>query len=140
MPSIRRHIHIAASPRQVWKALTTAEGLESWLVDGAQIDARKDGRIVLTGEDDDGNPVVERGFIQKWRPTSHFEITWDKFGDFPIRGMNYQFQLAIDNGETRLSIVLSGNPEILDDDERRSELDADWRRALKSLQSMLDAE
>lgn len=140
MPSIRRHIHIAASPRQVWTALTTAEGLESWLVDKARIDAKKGGRVIWLGEDDDGNPVEERGFIHRWRPTSHLEISWDKFGKFPIRGMNYQFKLAIDGGETRLSIVLSGNPEILENDEKRSQLDADWRRALKSLQSMLDAD
>jgi len=140
MPSIRRHIHIAASPRQVWSALTTVEGLESWLVDSARIDARKGGRIVWTGEDDDGNPVEERGVIQRWRPTSHFEITWDKFGKFPTRGMSYQFKLAIDDGETRLAIVLSGSPEILENEEKRKALDTDWRRALKSLQSMLDAD
>lgn len=140
MPAIRRHIHIAASPRQVWKALTTSEGLESWLVDRARIDARKGGRVVWTGEDDEGNPVEERGHINRWRPTSHLEIAWDKFGTFPIRGMSYQFKLAIDGGETRLSIVLSGNPEILENEERRKVLDTDWRRALKSLQSMLDAD
>ena len=140
MPAIRRHIHIANTPRKVWRALTTADGLESWLVDQAQIDARKGGRVIWSGEDDEGNPIEERGHILRWRPTSHLEIAWDKFGAFPIRGMTYQFKLALDGDETRLSILLSGNPDILENEERRSALDADWRRALKSLQSMLDAD
>ena len=78
MPSIRRHIHIATGPRKVWKALTTVDGLTSWLVDDARIDARKGGRVIWVGEDDDGNPLEERGQILKWRPTSHLEIGWDK--------------------------------------------------------------
>ena len=140
MPSIRRHIHIAAGPRRVWKALTTPEGLTSWLADKARIDARKGGHIILITEDDDGNPVEERGVIHKWRPTSHLEISWDKMGKFPTRGSRIAFQLAIDGGETRLSIVHSGYTDLFEDEEKRSQLNIDWRRALKSLQSMLDAE
>jgi len=140
MPAIRRHIHIAASPREVWKALTTKEGLMGWLADDARIEARKGGRIVLVGEDDEGNPIEERGLIHRWRPTSHLEITWDNFGNFPTRGTSISFQVALDNGETRVSLVHSGPSKVLDDEERRSQLDADWRRALKSLQSMLDSE
>ena len=140
MPSIRRHIHIAAGPRRVWKSLTTADGLTSWLADEARIDARKGGRIVLVNEDDEGNPVKEYGIIHKWRPTSHFEISWDKMGTFPTRGSKLAFQLALDGGETRLSIVHTGYGEQFDDEDKRGQLDTDWRRALKSLQSMLDAE
>lgn len=140
MPAIRRHIHIAAAPRAIWKALTTAEGLTGWLADEARIEPRKGGRVVLVNEDDEGNPVEERGMIHKWRPTSHLEIAWDNMGNFPTRGTTVSFQLAIDGDETRLSLVHSGRSEVLDDEERRSQLDTDWRRAFKSLQSMLDSE
>ena len=111
----------------------------SWLADEARIDARKGGRIVLIGEDDEGNPVEERGIIHRWRPTSHLEIAWDNIGSFPTRGTQLTFQLALDGGETRLSLVHSGSSDILEDEELRSQLDTDWRRAFKSLQSKLDA-
>ena len=140
MPAIRRHIHIATGPRRVWKALTTAEGLTSWLADEARIDARKGGRVVMVGEDDDGNPVTELGIIHKWRPTSHLEIIWDTIGDFPTRGSKVAFQLALDGDETRLSNIHSGGGSLFENEEERSQLDTDWRRALKGLQSMLDAE
>ena len=53
MPAIRRHVHIACPPRAVWRALTTADGLEKWLADEARVDGRKGGRVVLTGTDFD---------------------------------------------------------------------------------------
>ena len=96
MPAIRRHIHIAAPPRAVWKALTTADGLKSWLADDARLEPRKGGRVVLTTEDDEGNPVEERGMIHTWRPTSHLEIAWDNIGQFPNKGTRVSFQLALD--------------------------------------------
>ena len=71
MPAIRRHVYIAASQRTVWRALTTAEGLASWLVDEARVDPRNGGRIVWTYEGDDGEPINDIGTILKWRPTSH---------------------------------------------------------------------
>ena len=140
MPSIRRHIHIAATPRAVWQALTTEEGLTGWLVDEARIDARKGGRVVLVGEDDDGNPLEEKGVIDRWRPTSHLEIVWDAVGSFPTRGTRLTFQVAIDGDETRVSLIHSGPGAILEDPEKRDQLDKDWRRALRSLQSMLESE
>jgi len=140
MPAIRRHIHIAARPRTVWKAITTSEGLRSWLVDDARIDARQGGRVVWIGEDDEGNRVEEKGVIHKWRPTSHLEISWDKMGNFPTTGTRLTFQLALDGDETRVSVIHSGSAPILDEGEDRDQLDVDWRRALKSLQTLLDSE
>lgn len=140
MPSIRRHIHIAAGPRRVWRALTTEDGLTSWLADKARVDGRKGGRIMMVNEDDEGNPVEEHGMISKWRPTSHFEISWDKMGSFPTSGSRLAFQLAVDGGETRLSIVHTGYGEQFEDEDRFKQLDTDWRRALKGLQGLLDAD
>jgi len=138
MASIRHQIYIAAGSREIWRALTTAEGLTSWLADEARVDGRKGGRFVLVGEDDEGNPVEERGMIHHWRPTSHLEVAWDSVGSFPTRGTRLSFKLARDGEETRLSLVHSGGG-ILDDEEQREQLNVDWRRALRSLQSMLDA-
>ena len=57
---------------------------------------------------------------------------------FPTRGSKLAFQLALDGGETRLSIVHTGYGEQFEDEEKRSQLDTDWRRALKGLRSMLE--
>ena len=137
MPAIRRHIHIATTPRKVWRALTTADRLQDWLVDAARVDARKGGRIILTFEGDDGEPVEAVGLIHKWRPTAQLEISWDNVGKYEGRGSRISFQVARDGDETRLSLVQSGG-EALEDEERRAALDKEWRRDLKALQGLLD--
>ncbi len=136
MPAIRRQVLIAAPPRTVWRALTTAEGLTGWLVDEARVDARKGGRVVLVGEDDEGNPIEDLGIIHKWRPTSHLEITFDRVGKGPFAGSRLSVQVALDGGETRVSIVHAGDP--MEDPERHPQLDKEWRQALSALQSLLD--
>jgi uncharacterized protein YndB with AHSA1/START domain len=139
MPAIRHHVHIAASPRQVWRALTTSDGLMSWWVDAAQVETRKGGRIVVEFEDDEGNPIEARGMIQTFRPTSHFEIVWDHMGEFPTRGSRLSFQIARDGDETRVSIVHIGGPA-LDEDESRVAMTKEWKRDLRALQSLLDSD
>ena len=57
MSTIRRQISIEASPRAIWAALTTAEGLKSWLADEATVIASVAGRFSITVEGDDGPPV-----------------------------------------------------------------------------------
>lgn len=138
MASIRHQINIAASSRSVWNALTTAEGLASWWVDEARIDAREGGRIVLTSEGDDGEPVEEVGFVHAFRPTRKLEIAWDSASPAPTKGTRVQFQVARDGDETRLSVVHSGGG-ILDDEEANAELDKAWKSALKALRSTLES-
>lgn len=137
MPSIRRQILVAASPRQVWAALTTAEGLAGWLVDEARVDGRKGGRIVFTSQDDEGNPVEDRGMVHTWRPTSHLEIAFDTVGKAPLNGTRLAFQVAVDGKETRVALVHSG--ALLEDPEQHARLEKEWRAAFKSLQALLDA-
>lgn len=137
MPSIRRQILIAASPSTVWKHLTTAEGLAAWLVDEARFDARNGGRVVLTTEDAEGNPVEDSGTIHKWRPTTHLEITFDRAGKGSFAGTRLAFSVTLDGGETRLALVHGG--ERLDDAEENAATDKEWRQALSALQSLLDA-
>jgi uncharacterized protein YndB with AHSA1/START domain len=138
MPAIRQIVHIAATPRAVWKALTTVEGLKSWLVDEARLEPRDGGRVVWAYHGDDDDMIEGRGMIHKWRPTSHFEISWDRQGPFPSAGTHMVFKLARDGDETRLSLVQSG--PVTDDDESRAEILKEWKRDLKALQSMLDAD
>jgi uncharacterized protein YndB with AHSA1/START domain len=139
MPAIRRQINIAVAPRAVWRALTTAEGLTMWLADTARIDARNGGRVVLTTEGDDGEPIEERGIIHEIRPIRRLEIAWDASSPAKSAGSRLQFQVARDGDETRLSLVQRG-ASFLDDEEERAEADKTWRQAFLALRSTLEGE
>lgn len=136
MSAIRRHVYIATGARAVWRALTTSEGLEKWLADEARVDGRKGGRVVISGSDLDPERELA-GIIHTWRPTSKLEITWDNVGKSETKGSQIAFQVARDGEETRVSVVHSGG-EALEDEERRSRLDAAWKTALETLQALLD--
>lgn len=136
MSAIRRHVYIATGARAVWRAITTAEGLEKWLAEEARIDARAGGRVVLTGTDLDAEHEVV-GLIHTWRPTSKLEISWDNIGAAETKGSSVLFQVARDGDETRVSIVHSGG-SALDDEGRRAKLDNAWKVALETLQALLD--
>jgi len=138
MSAIRRHVHIAASPRAVWTAVTTGEGLASWWVDEARVDPRPGGRVVVSWTDESGAAVEAWGMFHTFRPTSQAEISFDRVGQSPLRGCRLSFQVARDGEETRLSVLLAGG-EILEDAASREAMDQSWRRDLKALQSLLDA-
>lgn len=137
MAAIRHQISIAAPTRAVWRALTTEEGVKSWWVDEARIDARDGGRIVFTSEDDEGEPLEERGMFHELRPTRRIEIRWDKVGSSPTAGSTLVFSLARSGSETRLALVHRGT-EVFEDEEARSALDKGWRQALRALRSHLE--
>lgn len=138
MPAVRRQIMVRAAPRKVWASLTTPEGLASWWVDEARMEPRQGGRVWLRSEDDNGDPVEDRGMVHVWRPTSHLEIHFDTVGSSPLMGTRLTFQVALVGDESRISLVHSGSA--LDDAETNTRFDTDWKRALAALQSMLDAD
>ena len=133
MPAIRRQINIAASPRAVWRALTTSEGLARWWDPDVRMDGREGGRIVVGAED----TAQARGMVHTWRPTSHLELSFDKGGASEWRGSHVAFKLARDADESRLTMVHSGG-EALEDEARRKTLEGQWDRALVALQTALD--
>jgi uncharacterized protein YndB with AHSA1/START domain len=138
MAAIRRQITIASHPRAVWKVLTSAEGWTSWYADDARVDARKGGRVVLTIEDDEGEPIEEVGTFLTFRPTSRLEIAWDRVSPASTKGTRLTFSVARDGEETRVGLVHSG-PGVLDDEEARAELDKTWRQALNALRDSLES-
>ncbi|MED5369932.1 MAG: SRPBCC domain-containing protein [Myxococcota bacterium] len=137
MASIRRQISIAAGPRAVWNTLTTADGWMSWYADDARLDARKGGRVVLTIEDDEGEPVEEVGTFHTFRPTRRLEISWDRVSPAVTKGTQLSFTIARDGEETRVNLVHSGGG-VLDDEDARAELDKTWRQALSALRDALE--
>ncbi len=140
MPSIRQQINIAAPTRVIWNVLTTAEGWKQWWAEEARLEARNGGRIVLTVEGDDGEPVEERGVFHEVRPTCYIEIAWDATSPARTKGTRVQFTLSRDGDEARLALIVSGSGGILDDEEGRADLEREWRSALRALRSHLESD
>ncbi len=77
---IRHATFVRASADQVYKAFTTAEGLDAWFTDGAKVEPRPGGKILFRWKDwgpdrvsgEDGGPVLEAipsmRFIFQWHP------------------------------------------------------------------------
>jgi uncharacterized protein YndB with AHSA1/START domain len=137
MSTIRRQVSVAATPRAVWTALTTPEGLATWLGIDARVDPRSGGRIVLKVRGTQGTPVEEAGFLHVFRPTAKFEVNWDKSSPGPWKGTFTQFQVARDGKETVLNVQHSGPG--LDDVAIHAEIDGIWKRALLVLRDGLEA-
>lgn len=135
MSTIRRQISIAATPRAVWNALTTPEGLAGWLGTDARVDSRAGGRFVLKVEAD-GARVEEAGILHVFRPTAKLEVTWDKHSQGPWKGTLTQFQVVRDAGETVLNVQHIGSQ--LEDEALRAQLDERWKRALQTLRDGLE--
>ena len=137
MAAIRQQINIAAPQRTVWTALTSADGWKAWWADDARVESRQGGRIVLTSEGPDGNPIEERGIIHEMNPTRRLEIAWDANSPAATRGTRLQFTISRDGDETRLALVHSGGG-VLDDDAARDTLEREWREGLKTLRQSLE--
>lgn len=136
MPTIRRQISIAASPRSVWNALVTPEGLGLWLGRDARVDPRSGGRVSMAVEHD-GVRLEELGFFHVWRPTAKLEIGWDARSPGPFKGCFTQFAVARDGSDTVLNVVHEGAS--LDDAATHAALDGFWKRALVTLRDALEA-
>jgi uncharacterized protein YndB with AHSA1/START domain len=135
MPTIRRQISIATTPRGVWNALVTPAGLQLWLADDARVDARQGGRVSLAVRADGGRNE-EQGFLHVWRPTAKLEIGWDARSPGPFKGTFTQFSVARDGSETVLNVVHEGPS--LDEPSLHASVDALWKRALLALRDGLE--
>jgi uncharacterized protein YndB with AHSA1/START domain len=137
MSAIRSQVQIEASGRTLWRALTTAEVAVQWWAEGARIDAREGGRIVLTqgvGEE----AVQLRGVFHALKPTRSIEIMWDDNGGSPEKGTRVQFLVGRDEGESRLHVTQSGGA-LVEDPEASAALEKLWGVRLKALRALLEA-
>lgn len=120
--------------------LTSVEGWTAWYADEARIDARKGGRIVLTSEGDDGEPVEEVGTILTFRPTSKFEIRWDSNSPAVTKGTTLTFSVAREGDETLVGFVHSGGGVLAEDEEARADIETMWRQSLQALRDALESD
>ncbi len=81
-PEVRHATWIQAPPDRVYRALTTADGLDAWFTSGAEVEPRPGGIIRFRWRDwgpdrvtaEDGGPVLEA------RPPSRFVFQWQPDG------------------------------------------------------------
>jgi uncharacterized protein YndB with AHSA1/START domain len=137
MGSVRAQISIAAGTRDVWRVLTTADGLRGWWATSARLDAREGGTVVLRVVNGEGVEVDQRGLCHEVRPVRRVELAFDARGDGPEAGCRVEFLVARDGEETRVALTCSGSP--LDDDARRVAAEATWKKRLERLRTDLES-
>jgi len=136
---IERTVELAAPPRTVWTALTTAEGLGAWFGNEATIDLRPGGlaRMSWTG----GFTAEMR--VERVEEPAVFGFTWQIFGlpkDDPRRTY-VEFTLEPVGAGTRLRVVETGFAQLPQNDYRTG-YDTHvqgWARELGELAGYLDA-
>jgi len=117
-----------AAPERVWEALTTEDGITSWLAVSAKVDGRHGGAIALEFDD---NQTVD-GTITRWDPTSNFAHTWVINSEFPS-DVRYALEPAGDG--TALTLVHTGLP-----DEMCGGYTPGWHAFLARLAADVDGE
>ncbi|WP_131736048.1 SRPBCC domain-containing protein [Actinomadura roseirufa] len=109
---IERSVKLTSPPERVWAALTTSEGLSSWLGEGATIDLRPGGAARLTVRS--GLTVDMR--VERVEEPSVFGFTWrlpDLADDDPRRTY-VEFTLEAAGSGTRLRVVETGFAQLPD--------------------------
>lgn len=131
MATIRKQINIDASPRTLWKTLTTPEGLATWLGTDARVDGREGGRYCLkVGEQE------EVGLLHEFRPTGRLEVMWDKHVG-AWKGSRILFQVARDGKESVVHVQHIS--PAFDDDAARLPMETFWKAALQRLRDSLES-
>lgn len=134
--SIQIEQHINATPDDVWKALTTGEGLKRWFVVDAKVDPKVGGDVWISW-----GPGMEGGApIHIWEPKSRFGWTEDHGTTpegKPIRAM-IDFEIEGNSGGTTLRLVQSGFSAASEWDEMYDALVDGWTYFLFHLAHCLE--
>ena len=149
---IERTVDLAHRPEVVWRALTTAEGLRSWLGDRASIDLRPGGHaeVVWSGGEGSvdttgyttGDPTAEI-LVERVEEPRVLGFTWrvDGVAREDPRRTYVEFTLEPTATGTRLHLVESGFAQLADEDHRRGHASHSdgWTQELGELVAYLDA-
>ncbi len=115
---IERTMEVAHPPGTVWAALTTAEGLGTWLGHEATVDLRPGGsaRVKWNG----GHKVDLR--VERMEEPTVFGFTWQIYGlpDDDPRRTYVEFTLEAVGEGTRLRVVETGFAQLPEDRYRKA--------------------
>ncbi|MBV1856248.1 SRPBCC domain-containing protein [Catellatospora tritici] len=136
---IERTIELTRPPAAVWAALTTAEGLGTWLGNQAVVDLRPGGTAQVKWDSGDKAELT----IERVEEPTVFGFTWHIYGlpEQDPRRTYVEFTLEPVGAGTRLTMVESGFAQLPDDDYRKA-YDANtggWTHELGELVEYLNA-
>ena len=127
---MRKHeieIEIAAPASEVWKALTTAEGIASWFAPGAAVEPGAGGKMTIGwGE---GMEFTTR--IAIWEPERHLQTTSDRPEPAPPNVIDYFIEGR--GGATVLRLAHSGFGASADFDAEYDSTGYGWAVFMKLL-------
>jgi uncharacterized protein YndB with AHSA1/START domain len=135
---IERTLTLARAPREVWEAITTADGLSAWFGERANIDLRPGGAATMTFA---GGMTVDMR-VERVEAPAVFAYTW-RLPDLPEsdpRRTYVEFTLEPEGDGTLLRVVESGFAQ-LPVDTRRETYDSHsegWSRELAELAAHVD--
>jgi uncharacterized protein YndB with AHSA1/START domain len=112
---VREEITLAATPDEVWQAIATGPGVDSWFFGRTEIEPREGGRSRMTMVDEAGNVEVQEATVAAWEPGRRFSYRSDTSPD----GGAMAFEYLVDGrpgGSTVLRFTHSG---LLGDDWQR---------------------
>jgi len=115
---IERTVTLRRPPQEVWRALTTADGLGAWFGERATIDLRPGGAATMTFS---GGMTVDMRVERVEEPTV-FAYTW-KLPDLPDsdpRRTYVEFTLEPDGDATVLHVVETGFAQLPEDTRRQT--------------------
>ncbi len=135
---IERSVFLRRAPREVWQALTTAEGLSAWFGQRASIDLRPGGAATMTFAG--GTTIHMR--VERVEEPNLFAYTW-RLPDLPEddpRRTYVEFTLEPEGTGTLLRVIETGFAQ-LPVDTRRETYDSHsegWSRELAELVDHID--
>ncbi|MFD4673830.1 SRPBCC domain-containing protein [Lentzea sp. NPDC058450] len=129
---IGKEVEVAGTPEQVWEAIATGPGIDSWFMGPHTVDGRVGGRMTL-----DLGFFQESSTITTWEPGKHLAYESDKGEDGTFHAMEYLIE-GREQGTTVLRFVHSG---ILADgwgDEFVDQQSKGWDMYLSTLASYVE--
>ncbi len=95
-------ITVAATPEQVWEAIATGPGIDSWFMGRNDVQPGEGGRAVMEIGGETGESTVT-----VWQPYSHFKYQSDPGEDGGFHAFEYLIE-GRDQGSTSVRLVHSG--------------------------------
>ncbi|MFD0970083.1 SRPBCC family protein [Plantactinospora endophytica] len=99
---LRKEIELAATPEQVWAAIATGPGIDSWFMGQTEVDPREGGRNTFTMA---GH--TEESTVTAWEPGKRFAYGTEPGPDGGFMAIEYLIE-GRDQGSTVLRLVQSG--------------------------------
>jgi uncharacterized protein YndB with AHSA1/START domain len=125
-------VEIAATPEQVWRALTDAAELERWFPLEARVEPGEGGSIYMSWK----NEYAGESAILVWDPPRHLRTTWGWSDEGPQQVTDYRIEGR--GGTTHLRVVTSGFPSDPSWDGWVEGTRLGWRFELASLKHYLE--